>query len=163
MIRRILTLLAALMMQACGGGSETTGPAGGDIPSVLVGTWGLAAAGTSQVCDDLGHCGPAYGGSESYQFSADGSFIYSQLLEVNLGGCSQTAFIYAIGHVTVSGAGMTVEPTSLRNRRSNTCGAASDQTYTDVDPSRYAWRVDPAAGLYLTGADSVEHGPYAPR
>jgi hypothetical protein len=160
LVSGIVTLLG------CGSGLPTESGGPGDIPQTLVGTWRLSAATGSQVCDDLGHCGPAYGGSESYQFASNGHFVYSQFLEANLGGCKQTAFIYATGTVSSDISSVTLHPASLRNQRSNTCGQDSDQTYTTVDPSSYDWRVDEgtqdpeAKGLYLTGSDGEENGPY---
>src|SRR5439155_26955846 len=83
---------------------------GGGVPATLVGTWRDVAAASGQVCDDLGSCSGSDGGSESYTFSADGKFEFSQYLVSNLLGCRIVATLYAKGTMTVSGTNMTLAP-----------------------------------------------------
>jgi hypothetical protein len=163
-------LLVIPLQSACGGGDEpgVTAPgSGGPIPAALVGTWGQAAASGSQYCDpNGGGCTSAYGGSESYAFTANGTFTYSQLLEANLYGCIIKTFLYATGTLTVNDARLTLTPTSARNTVTKTCGRSTDEQLT-LDPSSYGWRVargpDGSSGLYLTSSDGDEAGPFRPR
>jgi len=162
-------LLGILLQTACGArdsGITGSGVDGG-VPSVLVGTWGQAAASGSQYCDpNGGGCTSAYGGSESYTLAANGTFVYSQLLEANLYGCIIKTFLYAAGTLTVSGARLTLTPTSAHNTVTKTCGRSTDEQLT-LDPSSYGWRVtrdsDGSGGLYLTSSDGEEAGPFTPR
>lgn len=161
-------LLIIAMQTACGADRQTAPSASGPgIPAVLVGTWSEAAATGSQYCDpNGGGCTPAYGGSESYVFAANGTFVYSQLLEANLYGCVIKTFLYATGTLTVTGARLTLAPKSARNVVTKTCGGGSDEQLT-LAPSSYGWRVareaDGSTGLYLTSSDGDESGPYGPR
>ncbi len=162
-------LLVVAMQTACGAAERQTAPSssGAGIPAVLVGTWREAAATGSQYCDpNGGGCTPAYGGSESYTFAANGTFVYSQLLEANLYGCVIKTFLYATGTLTVTGARLTLAPTSARNVVTKTCGGGTDEQLT-LDASSYGWRVvrgdDGSTGLYLTASDGEESGPYGPR
>lgn len=147
--------------------NRSTAGSGGGVPPILVGTWNEAAASGSQYCDpNGGGCTSTYGGSESYTFAANGTFVYSQLLEANLYGCIIKTFLYASGTLTVSGARLTLTPTLARNKVTKTCGRSTDEQLT-LDPSNYGWRVvrggGDAAGLYLTSSDGDEAGPFAPR
>lgn len=164
----ICALLVIAMQTACGADRQTApSSSGAGVPAVLVGTWSEAAATGSQYCDpNGGGCTAAYGGSESYVFAANGTFVYSQLLEANLYGCVIKTFLYATGTLTVTGARLTLAPKSARNVVTKTCGAATDEQLT-LDPSSYGWRVareaDGSTGLYLTSSDGDEAGPYGPR
>jgi len=148
---------------------------------LLLGAWvscafaaaALSSAGTAHATclssNGLGNgggCTSAYGGSETYTFGADGTFVYSQLLEANLYGCIIKTFLYATGTLTVDGARLTLTPKSARNQVSKTCGRSTDELLT-LDPSSYAWRVaraaDGSTGLYLTSSDGEEAGPFAQR
>ena len=162
-------LLGILVQTACGARDSgiTGSDVDGGVPAVLVGTWGQAAASGSQYCDpNGGGCTSAYGGSESYTLAANGTFVYSQLLEANLYGCIIKTFLYATGTLTVSGARLTLTPTSARNTVTKTCGRSTDEQLT-LDSSSYGWRVardaDGSAGLYLTSSDGEEAGPFKPR
>jgi hypothetical protein len=162
-------LLGIMLQGACGADSTgITPPQPSDgVPSALVGRWNEAAASGSQYCDpNGGGCTSAYGGSETYTFGADGTFVYSQLLEANLYGCIIKTFLYATGTLTVDGGRLTLTPKSARNQVSKTCGRSTDEQLT-LDPSSYGWRVaraeDGSAGLYLTSSDGVEAGPFAQR
>ncbi len=165
----IAVLLGIVVQTACGArDSGTTAPSGDTrIPTVLVGTWGQAAASGSQYCDpNGGGCTSAYGGSESYALAANGTFVYSQLLEANLYGCIIKTYLYATGTLVVNGQRLTLTPTSARNQVTKTCGRSTDEQLK-LDPSSYSWRVEQgggdAAGLYLTSADGEEAGPFTPR
>jgi len=162
-------LLVIAMQTACGAAEHETAPpsSSGVVPAALVGTWSEAAATGSQYCDpNGGGCTAAYGGSESYTFAANGTFVYSQLLEANLYGCVIKTFLYATGTLTVTGARLTLAPKSARNVVTKTCGRGSDEQLT-LEPSSYGWRVargeDGSMGLYLTSSDGDESGPYGPR
>jgi len=162
-------LLGITLQGACGAGATGITPPGssGGVPSALVGSWNEAAASGSQYCDpNGGGCTSAYGGSETYTFGADGTFVYSQLLEANLYGCIIKTFLYATGTLTVNGARLTLTPKSARNQVSKTCGRSTDEQLT-LEPSSYGWRVARAAdgsmGLYLTSSDGEEAGPFAQR
>jgi hypothetical protein len=167
-VARALSLPAAvIVLLGCSAGSDTTSsqaPGGATgIPSTLVGTWRDAAASGSQVCDELGSCSVAYGGSESYSFTADGRFVFAQQLEGNLGGCRITTSLYARGTIAVSELRITLTSTFAHNTKTATCEAGFDRDL-QLDPTSYRWRLSPdAAGkpeLYLTGASGVETGPY---
>jgi hypothetical protein len=165
----VVAMLSIPMQGACGASDSTITPPGdnGGVPSVLVGTWNEAAASGSQYCDpNGGGCTTAYGGSESYAFAPNGTFVYSQLLEANLYGCIIKTFLYATGTLTVNGSRLTLTPKSARNQVSKTCGKSTDEQLT-LDPSSYGWRVareaDGSAGLYLTSSDGDEAGPFAKR
>ena len=162
-------LLGLMVQTACGARDSgiTGSDADGGVPAVLVGTWGQAAASGSQYCDpNGGGCTSAYGASESYTLAANGTFVYSQLLEANLYGCIIKTFLYATGTLTVSGPRLTLTPTSARNRITKTCGRGTDEQLT-LDPSSYGWRVardsHGSGGLYLTSSDGEEVGPFTPR
>jgi len=162
-------LLTITLQAACGAsGSEITPPgSSGGVPSALVGAWNEAAASGSRYCDpNGGGCTSTYGGSETYTFAANGTFVYSQLLEANLYGCIIKTFLYATGTLTVNGARLTLTPSSARNQVTRTCGRGTDEQLT-LDPSSYGWRVarasDGSAGLYLTSADGEEAGPFTRR
>src|SRR6187455_3044296 len=104
-------LLGIMLQTACGArDSGIAGPgADGGVPAALVGTWGQAAASGSQYCDPNGcGCTNAYGGSESYTLAANGTFIYSQLLEANLYGCIIKTYLYATGTLVVNGQRLTL-------------------------------------------------------
>ena len=162
-------LLGLMVQTACGARDSgiTGSDVDGGVPAVLVGTWGQAAASGSQYCDpNGGGCTSAYGGSESYTLAANGTFVYSQLLEANLYGCIIKTFLHATGTLTVSGPRLTLTPTSARNKVTTTCGRSTDEQLT-LDPSSYGWRVsrdaDGSVGLYLTSSDGEEAGPFKPR
>ena len=162
-------LLTIMLQTACGARDNGITRPGdkGNVPAVLVGTWGQAAASGSQYCDpNGGGCTSAYGGSESYTLAAGGTFVYSQLLEANLYGCIIRTYLYATGTLTVNGSRLTLTPTSARNQVKKTCGRSTDEQLT-LDPSSYGWRVDGGGGgaakLYLTSSNGELNGPYSPR
>jgi hypothetical protein len=162
-------LLVILLQAACGARDNGITRPSDDrgVPAALVGTWAQAAASGSQYCDpNGGGCTSAYGGSESYTLAADGTFVYSQLLEANLYGCVIKTFLYVTGSATVTGPRLTLTPMSARNQVTRTCGRSTDERLT-LDPSSYGWRVvrtgGGSAALYLTSADGDEAGPFTPR
>jgi hypothetical protein len=163
-----LTLPVALVaLLGCSALTESTSsqtPGGPpSVPPTLVGTWRDAAASGSQVCDELGTCSVAYGGSESYSFTADGHFVFAQQLEGNLGGCRIVTSLYARGTIAVSSLRITLTSTSARNTKTATCETGFDRDL-QLDPTSYTWRLaQGGAGkpqLYLTGASGEETGPY---
>jgi len=119
-------LLCLIVQAAYGARNGITRPdGGGGVPAVLFGTWGQAAASGSQYCDpNGGGCTHAYGGSESYTLAANGTFVYSQLLEANLYGFIIKTYLYATGTLTVSRARLTLTPTSARTQSRRRAAAA---------------------------------------
>ena len=167
-LARTLTLPGGVALllgcSALGDPASTQAPGGATgVPTPLVGTWRDVAATGSQVCDDLGNCSVAYGGSESYSFTADGHFVFAQQLEANLGGCRTVTSLYARGTIAVSSLRITLTSSFAHNTKSATCEAGFDKDL-QLDPTSYTWRiVSIGAGqpqLYLTGASGVETGPY---
>lgn len=163
--RTLAASIAVISFMACGAASST-GTEPGDpsiVPQQLVGTWRDAAASGSQVCDDLGNCSIAYGGSESYAFTADGHFVFAQQLEGNIGGCKIVTSLYARGTVSLDHLKITLTSSFAHNTKTATCEYGFD-TDLQLDPTTYTWRLAQSdAGqpqLYLTGADGAEAGPY---
>ncbi|MBW8770087.1 MAG: hypothetical protein JF589_10045 [Gemmatimonadetes bacterium] len=156
-------LVALLGCGAQGDPTSTPAPGGSTgVPTQLVGTWRDAAATGSQVCDDLGSCSVAYGGSESYSFSADGHFVFAQQLEANLGGCRIVTSLYARGTVSVSNLQITLTSSYAHNTKTANCEAGFDKDL-QIDPTSYTFRLVASTGrqqLYLTGASGEETGPY---
>jgi hypothetical protein len=139
-------LTAALLMgcMACGSADGPTAvtpsdPPPATFPSFLVGKWRITAA-SGQQCDDLGHCTPAYGGSESYTFAADGSFEYAQYLASNLNGCQLVTFLHVLGAAAVEDQTITLTSTSAHNKKQDGCGETTDQDL-QLDPASYTWRL----------------------
>jgi hypothetical protein len=167
-LTRAVTLPVALVtLLGCSALADSTAsqtPGGTvSLPSTLVGTWRDAAASGSQVCDDLGDCSVAYGGSESYSFTADGHFVFAQQLEGNLGACRIVTSLYARGTISVSNARITLTSAFAHNTKTATCEAGFDRDL-QLDPTSYTFRLARGdAGqsqLYLIGASGVETGPY---
>ena len=166
-LARTLALPAGAVLvlgcSALGDPASTQAPGGTtDVPTQLVGTWRDVAATGSQVCDNLGNCSVAYGGSESYSFTADGHFVFAQQLEANLGGCRTVTSLYARGTIAVSTLRLTLTSSFAHNTKTATCEAGFDEDL-QLDPTSYTWRLtQTSAGpqLYLTGASGVETGPY---
>jgi len=165
---RALTLPVALVaLLGCSALADSTSSQTPDgstsVPPTLVGTWRDAAASGSQVCDELGQCSVAYGGSESYSFTADGNFVFAQQLEGNLGGCRIVTSLYARGTIAVSSLRITLTSTFAHNTKTATCEAGFDRDL-QLDPTSYTWRLAQGdAGkpqLYLTSVSGVETGPY---
>jgi hypothetical protein len=167
LLTRVLAVSTAVVsFIACGGAADstTTEPGGPPVvPPQLVGTWRDAAASGSQVCDDLGNCSIAYGGSESYSFSADGHFVFAQQLEGNIGGCKIVTSLYARGSVSLDDVKITLTSSFAHNTKTATCEDGFDKDL-QLDPTTYTWRLaESDAGqpqLYLTGAGGEEAGPY---
>jgi len=122
----------------------------------------IAQPDRGQVCDDLGSCSGSDGGSESYTFSADGKFEFSQYLVSNLLGCRIVATLYAKGKLTVSGTRMTLSPSYAHQSKQATCEDSFERDVT-IDPTPYSWRVatDNAGRrqLFVTGASGTD-GPF---
>jgi hypothetical protein len=157
----VLALAAACASTEAATMGDPTGPTG--VLAALVGTWRETAASGSQVCDELGHCSIAYGGSESYTFTADGHFEFAQQLEGNVGGCRIVTSLYARGTVSGTGARITLSSTYAHDTKAATCESGFDIDLR-LDPTSYTWRLARDGGgraqLYLTGAGNVETGPY---
>jgi len=157
----LITLLGCSALADSTSSQTPGGPT--SLPSTLVGTWLDAASSGSQVCDELGNCSVAYGGSESYSFTADGNFVFAQQLEANLGGCRIVTSLYARGTITVSNLRITLTSVFAHNTKTATCEAGFDKDL-QLDPTSYTFRLAQGdAGesqLYLTGASGVETGPY---
>ena len=165
----IAVLLGIIVQTACGArDSGTTAPSGeARIPTVLVGTWGQAAASGSQYCDpNGGGCTSAYGGSESYALCGE---RHVRLLAAARGEplrLHHQDVPVRDRHAHGQRPRLTLTPTSARNQVTKTCGRSTDEQLK-LDPSSYSWRVEQgsgdAAGLYLTSADGEEAGPFTPR
>ncbi len=155
-----------ILIVACGGsGSDGTGPDGGPIPAELAGDWNIATASQGQVCDPLtGVCQAAFGGSETYHFTADGRFTFTQHLASAFGGCMETADLYVAGAMTADAASLTLNTTRAVGKNDDGCGHTSSKTYKDVLPATYGWSVQPdgAGGreLLLQNANGDWEGPY---
>lgn len=157
-----MSLTPLLLVLALFATGPTPGPA--STPDALVGSWTTAAATGSQYCD-AGACASAYGGSETWTFTPDAHWEYSQYLDSTLYDCSQTTFLDATGTLAVSDVTLTLTAERASNLRSDTCGETS---YEELDllPMVYQWQIRPADDghpqLYLTN-EAGDSGPFDPR
>jgi hypothetical protein len=168
-IRKLLSLTVALSLvllgSACGGNEATDpGSEGGSVPAALVGSWNIATASQGEVCDPLSRvCRPAFGGSETYQFSRAGKFTYTRHLESIFGACTETADLYVTGGVSVADTTITLRTTSAVGRTDDGCGHTKEETY-EVLPTTYGWIVEPdghgGTELLLQHDDGTLEGPY---
>lgn len=136
------------------------------VPAALVGTWSIVAASGSQDCDpSFGQCTPTFGGTETFTFSADGRFEYSQYLASSLIGCNSVIFLDVTGTVTSSETSLTLFPEHATNSKQDSCGEDTIEELT-IDPTTYDWRIVPADDghpqLYVSN-DLGETGPLDPR
>jgi hypothetical protein len=154
-----------LLAIACGGsGSAATGPGGGPIPAELAGSWNIATASQGQVCDPLtGACQSAFGGSETFRFTADGHFTYTRHLESAFGGCLEKADLYLAGTMTADATSLTLLTRQAVGKNDDGCGHTKTESYT-VAPAFYTWLVRDngtnGRELLLTDGGGDVEGPY---
>ena len=157
-------LTALLLVPLLALGSPGAAPGAGAMPKALIGVWTTVAASGSQYCD-TSDCRSAYGGSETWTFTADAHWEYSQYLDTTLYDCSQTTFLDVTGTVAATDSSVTLTSDHASNMKSDTCG---ETTYEELDilPSVYQWQVLPADDghpqLFLTN-DAGTTGPFDPR
>lgn len=149
----ILTLLLVV------GGSPSTSA----LPPALIGTWTTAAASGNQYCDSS-DCVSAYGGSETWTFTEDAHWEYSQYLSSTLYDCVQTTFLDVTGTMTATDTSLSLTAEHAGNLQSDTCGESRYEEL-EITPSVYQWDIRSAADghsqLYLTN-DNGTSGPFDP-
>ena len=141
------------------------GPPGAPaLPPALVGEWTTAAASGNQYCD-TSDCVSAYGGSETWTFTADAHWEYSQYLSSTLYDCVQTTFLDVTGTVIATDTSLSLTADHASNLQSDTCGESRYEEL-EITPSVYLWSIRSAADghpqLYLTN-DTGTSGPFDPR
>jgi hypothetical protein len=152
------SLILALLLAASGS------PIAPTLPPALIGIWTTAAASGNQYCDSS-DCLSAYGGSETWTFTTDARWEYSQYLSSTLYECVQTTFLDVTGTATATDASLSLIAEHASNLQSDTCGESRYEEL-EITPSVYQWSIQSATDghpqLYLTN-DNGTSGPFDPR
>jgi len=160
----IALVICFSLLASCSSADGATTPSGTSDtpPSALVGKWRVTAAASGSVCDQVGSCSGADGGSESYLFTADGHFEFTQYLQSDLLGCRIVATLYAKGTMSVNGASMTLAATYAHQSKQANCESSFERDLT-IDPTAYTWwTTKDAAGkpqLFIKGGSGTD-GPF---
>jgi hypothetical protein len=155
---------------ACGSGGDSTAPddpnnpppAGGNLPSELVGKWHYQFLGDQNCDPETGQCVSTANQSETLTLSSNGHFEHVFVGESNFPPCMKEVLHQSEGTAEVQGSSLLLHISEGVTRGTDTCG---DNTNKDEagETDTYTWELSDNSGtpqLTLTNDHGVELGPF---
>lgn len=115
----IFALILFTLMNLCRGG--------GNVPPEIVGEWDNGRVSMLQERNTTtGVTSPGNSSYFSYNFTSNGKFNFTGIMEMNNYGCKQTIYNEKSGSISVKDSAITLIPSKNLWRNSNSCSSSKD-------------------------------------